>query len=224
MTSTTDRDARPLRADAAKNREKILDAAERVFAERGLEATLDDIANAAGVGVATVYRRFPDKNSLVTALFEHAIDEIVAMAERAAAFDDSWAGFVWFMDEVLGRQCENQGLRDVIVGTPYAQERIASAKRRIGPAIGALVQRAQRDGRLRPDVNEADIVVLEMMISSLGGPVNALAPNLWRRHLGIILDGLMVSRTAPTKLAVGPMDDAVAVSLKASRRARHLTT
>lgn len=217
VTSPASASARPLRADALKNRAKILDAAARVFALRGLEATLDDIADAAGVGVATVYRRFADKQSLVTALFENAIDEITTLALRAATFEDSWAGFVWFMDEVLSRQCENRGLRDVIVGTPDAQDQIASAKRRIGPALSALIERAQRDGRLRRDISDTDIVVLEMMISSLGGQVSASATDLWRRQLGIVLDGLMVSRAAPTALVVGPVDDVIAISLAASR-------
>ncbi len=220
MTTSENAGSRPLRADAAKNRQKILEAAGRVFAERGLDATLDDIAEAADVGVATVYRRFPDKESLVTALFEHAIDDISELALRASEIEDSWRGFVWFMEEVLQRQCDNRGLRDVIIGSPYTHDRIASAKLRISPAIAKLIGRAQRDGHLRSDVGETDILVLEMMISSLGGPANQPESNLWRRHLAIVLDGLIVSRSAPCTLPVGPADDVVMAALRASKGLR----
>jgi AcrR family transcriptional regulator len=221
VTSIPNTDDRPLRADAAKNRVKILEAAARVFAERGLNATLDEIAEAANVGVATVYRRFPDKDSLVAALFENAIDEITALALQANEIEHSWDGFVWFLEEVLQRQCDNRGLRDLIVGTPYAQEQIGAAKIRIGPAITALVERTQRDGYLRPDLVESDIAVLEMMITSLGGLTNQVAPDLWRRYFAIILDGLVVSRDRPSELPASPTEDRVVAALRASKRLRH---
>ena len=220
MTDISSALPRPLRADAAINRQKIVDAAAIVFAQRGLDATLDDIAEAAGVGVATVYRRFPDKDSLVAALFESGIDDIVSLAIQAASFEDSWEGFTWFLDEALQRQCVNRGLRDVIVGTRYAQERMADAKRRIAPAIMALVQRAQRDGYLRTDLVDADVPVLEMMISSLGGVANEVAPDLWRRYLGIVLDGLVVSRSVPRTLPPPPTDEVVDAALRASKGIR----
>ena len=209
-------EARPLRADAARNRAKILDAAARVFAQRGLDATLDDIAEVADVGVATVYRRFPDKDALVVALFEDAIDDIAELARRAGEFEDSWDGLVWFLEEALQRQCDNRGLRDVFVGSPYAQEKISAAKHRVGPAFSALVARAQRDGYLRGDVGESDILVLEMMISSLGDASNDDTA-LWRRYLAIILDGLVVTRTHPRVLPAAAPSDEVLAALHHSR-------
>ncbi|NNN00513.1 MAG: TetR/AcrR family transcriptional regulator [Acidimicrobiaceae bacterium] len=210
---------RPLRADAVRNREKILRAAAWVFAQRGLDATLDEIADAAEVGVATLYRRFPDKDALVAALFENSINEFAAIAERARDMHDSWEGFVWFLEEALDRQCVNRGLRDVVVGSPYAQEIMASAKARIVPVVMDLIQRAQRDGYLRADLVEADVSVLEMMISSLGGEVNQFAPGLWRRYLGIILDGLVVQREAPSELAPSQGGELVLNALHASKHA-----
>ena len=208
---------RPLRADAARNREKILTAAARVFAETGLDATLDDIAEAADVGVATVYRRFPDKDALVLALFEDAIDEIASLATRASEYENSWDGFVWFLEEMLERQCDNRGLRDVFVGSPYAQERIEAAKQRVGPAFSALIARAQRDGFLRADVTDADIFAIEMMISSLGGTKGT--DSLWRRYLAIALDGLVVSRADARNLPPSPPEDVVLAALHASKGA-----
>ncbi len=214
---------RPLRADAARNRAKILEAAARVFAERGLDATLDDIAEAADVGVATVYRRFPDKDALVAALFEDAIDDIAALARRALERENSWDGFVWFLEEALERQCDNRGLRDAFVGSPYAQEKISAAKHRVGPAFSALVLRAQDDGYLRSDVTETDILVLEMMISSLGAGVTTDETALWRRYLALALDGLVATRTHTRDLPAHAPDVAVLSALHHSRAHRSHT-
>src|ERR1700693_2290626 len=98
MTLEIEQQERPLRADAERNRAKILAAAALVFAERGLDATLDEVANSAGVGVATVYRRFPDKNALVGALFEKAVDEIANLAFAANTIENSWDALVWFLE------------------------------------------------------------------------------------------------------------------------------
>ncbi len=214
---------RPLRADAARNREKILAAASRVFAERGLDATLDDIAEAADVGVATVYRRFPDKDALVLALFEDAIDDLAALAARAGAHEDSWEGFVSFLEVMLERQCDNRGLRDVFAGAPYAQERMEAAKQRIGPAFSALIARAQADGYLRRDVTEADILAIEMMISSLGGAKDDDTA-LWRRYLALALDALVVRRETTRELPPSPPLDVVLAALHASKGAHRSHT
>src|ERR1700722_6347926 len=88
---------RPLRRDAEQNRQRILRAAAEVFTTRGLQATLDDVARQAGGGVGTVYRRFPDKDSLVEALFEERIQAVADLAEKALAEPDSWDGLVSFL-------------------------------------------------------------------------------------------------------------------------------
>ncbi len=218
MPTETVPTVRPLRADAVRNREKILAAAATVFANRGLDATLDEIALEAGVGVGTVYRRFPDKEVLVAALFESGIDELATLALSAYESENSWDGLVWFMQEALSRQCTNKGLRDVVISTTYADQLKDSAKSRIGPALHKLIERAQRDGYLRTDVVESDFPIMEMMISSLGCVTNQLAPDLWRRYLTIMLDGLIVSRDAPTPLEQFPNDELVAAALRASSR------
>ncbi|MDX6685079.1 MAG: hypothetical protein QOF86_1207, partial [Baekduia sp.] len=89
-TLPTAPDERPLRKDAERNRQRILDAARALFAEEGLHATLDAVAARAGVGVGTVYRRFADKEALIDALFEERIDEVVEIAEAALAVEDPW--------------------------------------------------------------------------------------------------------------------------------------
>ena len=217
MDSETTTEARPLRADAMRNREKILAAAAVLFAERGLDVSLDDVAHEAGVGVGTLYRRFADKEALVEALFENAVEEIVNLAVRANAAQNSWDGLVWFLEQVLQRQCTNRGLRDVVVGSSYGQVRIAEAKRRIVPTISALVERAQRDGFLRDDVVDADFPILESMISSLGAMTGAASPELWRRYLTIILDGLATKRSGPSRLGAGPPSEAAHLEILRSK-------
>ncbi|HEY5304230.1 MAG TPA: helix-turn-helix domain-containing protein [Acidimicrobiales bacterium] len=206
MTTHVEHIDRPLRADAERNRAKILDAAAKVFAERGLDATLDEVAAAAGVGVGTVYRRFADKDALIGALFENGVDEIADLAGSAKEMENSWNALVWFLEEALQRQCSNRGLREVVAGSSYAAARLDHAKCRIMPAVSLLVERAQRDGYLRDDVVTADFAILEMMISLLGNKTSASAPELWRRYLRIILDGLVTARGAPSELHDGPDD------------------
>ena len=92
---------RKLRADAARNRQRVLAAAAEVFAERGLDVSLDEVAHAAGVGVGTLYRRFPNKEALVDALFEDKVENMVVLAHEAEALDDPWEGFVYFIEHAL---------------------------------------------------------------------------------------------------------------------------
>jgi AcrR family transcriptional regulator len=218
MSIQTDHHERPLRADAERNRTKILEAAAQVFAEQGLDATLDEVAVAAGVGVGTVYRRFPDKDTLIGALFDNAVDEIANLASAAPSRGNSWEALVWFLEEALQRQCANRGLRDVVVGSTYAVDRLEAAKCRITPAIGLLVESAQRDGYLRADVVGADFPIMEMMISFLGNMTATVAPDLWRRYLTIILDGLMVSRSEPSALYEVPVDSVMGEALRSVHR------
>ncbi|MGO8873607.1 MAG: TetR/AcrR family transcriptional regulator [Acidimicrobiales bacterium] len=190
MCAATEHEERPLRADAARNRERILEAAAEVFAQRGLDATLDDVAHQACVGVGTVYRRFPNKEALVEALFEQAIDGIVGLALDAATFADSWEGLLWFIESATQLQAEDLGLRDVLLHGSYGHDRVARARGRIEPAVAKLVERAQLDGHLRPDVVPADFPMIEMMVGAVAEYTDGLAPELWRRYLTIVLDGL----------------------------------
>jgi AcrR family transcriptional regulator len=218
MSIQSEHHERPLRADAERNRAKILEAAVQVFAERGLDATLDEVAAAAGVGVGTVYRRFPDKDALIGALFDHAVDEIANLASAAPDQGNSWKALVWFLEEALQRLCANRGLRDVVVSSTYAVDRIAAAKCRITPAIGLLVKQAQSDGYLRADVVEADFPIMEMMISFIGNMTACVAPDLWRRYLTIILDGLMVTRSEPSELHEMPGDAVMGEAMRSVHR------
>src|SRR5919107_4085250 len=114
---------RPLRADADRNRARILAAAAEVFADRGLDVSLDDIAAHAGVGVGTVYRRFPDKDALIDALFEEKIDRAVALADQALEIEDPWEGFTTFMRGMCRMQAGGPGFKDPLLGSDRGRER-----------------------------------------------------------------------------------------------------
>jgi AcrR family transcriptional regulator len=211
---------RLLRADAARNRARILAAAAAVFAERGLEATLDEIAAHAGVGVATVYRRFPNKEVLVEALFEESVQQVVELAVRAEQADDSWNGLVMFLEGITLMQTEDTGLRDLMLHGSYDQDRVAQAKECIIPLVTRLVDRAQRDGHLRDDFVEADIPLIELMLASVARYTSDIAPELWRRYLGMILDGICSKRNTHRNLPQGPSVEVVDAALHANHH-RH---
>jgi AcrR family transcriptional regulator len=217
-TATEEKDVRPLRADAARNRQKILTAAAEVFAARGLDATLDDIARHAGVGIGTVYRRFAGKEELIEALFEQAVNEVVELAVQAAEAPDSWQGLVWFLEHATEMQAEDLGLRDVILHSGYGRKRVALARERIVPAVTHLVERAQLDGHLRTDFVASDIPIIEMMVSAVAVRTNEFAPGLWRRYLVIVLDGLRASRATASELVAGPTHEVLEVAMSCHRQ------
>jgi AcrR family transcriptional regulator len=181
---------RPLRKDAERNRLRILEAARELFAERGLQATLDDVAHRAGVGVGTVYRRFPDKDQLVEALFESRLDQMSALARESLEDEDAWRGLVSFLQGVLSLQAEDRGLKEVALGGPRGQSHVAAARQRIAPLVAQLVARAKQQGALRPDVEVSDMPLLQLMIGTIVDCSREIDPELWRRFLAIVLDGL----------------------------------
>src|SRR4051794_2202370 len=149
MTPAT---TKPLRADAERNRQRLLAAAAELFAERGVDVTLDDVAHRAGVGVGTAYRRFAHKEQLIDALFEDRIDAFAALAEEALAEPDPWTGFTMFLERAAERHAADRGLQQLMFSTAHGQERCAHARERIKPLVERIVARAQEDGSLRGDL------------------------------------------------------------------------
>jgi AcrR family transcriptional regulator len=191
---------RPLRRDAERNRQRILRAASEVFTTRGLQVSLDDVARHAGVGVGTVYRRFPDKESLVEALFEERIGAMAALAEKALAEPDSWTGLVTFLESACTELATDRGLREILMFASYGRDRVERGKARMQPLVTQLVQRAQRDGQVRQDLRPTDIIFIEFMLSSAAGYAEPVRPELWRRYLALITDALRPARDGATPL------------------------
>jgi AcrR family transcriptional regulator len=198
---------RPLRKDAERNRQRILEAAGELFTERGLGVTLNDIAHYAGCGVGTVYRRFPDKEQLIEALFEERIAKFVASAEEALANPDPWEGFVGFLEVALERQACDRGLKELLLSTDQGRARATGVRERLLPIIGQLIERAQAAGALRPDIARADIGVIQLMLGAVMDGAHDVEPELWRRYLMIVLRGLRADPTLVEPLPVGPLTE-----------------
>jgi AcrR family transcriptional regulator len=181
---------RPLRRDAERNRRRILQAAGEVFAERGLGVTMDDIAERADVGVGTVYRRFPEKEMLVEALFEDRIEELVSMAQGALSEADPWEALVAFLERALALQASNRGLKELLVSSGYGRERVACMRDRMAPLARALVERAQASGQLRADIEGTDLPLIHVMLGGIVDFTRDVDPETWRRMFAIIVDGL----------------------------------
>src|SRR5205085_12560911 len=123
-------DPRQLRADAADNRGRILEAARGFFAVRGIDAPLDEIARRAGVGNATLYRRFPTRELLVAAVFEARVAEYADAATQALRAPDPWAGFCQFAQRVFAMQAADRGLSDVLTMTARTTEQLEELRER----------------------------------------------------------------------------------------------
>jgi AcrR family transcriptional regulator len=196
---------RPLRRDAERNRQRILKAASEVFNERGLEVSLDEIARYAGVGVGTVYRRFRTKEELVEALFVDRIDSVAAMAADALQAPDPWSGLVSFMEQMAETMAGDLGLRQMLMFATYGQDRVAYARQRNAPLVERLVERAQAAGQLRTDLRQTDIPFIVFLLAEATHLAHGASPEIWRRYLILILDGLRPGRDDITPLPVAAL-------------------
>jgi AcrR family transcriptional regulator len=183
---------RPLRADARRNRERVLAAARAVFSEHGREAQMDDVARRAGVGVGTLYRHFPTKQALLGALIVDAFDRIAAEARRALDAEDPWEGLtrvLWCAAENLaGDRAFSEAMASDLEVPPGATAGQVS----LTESVAELMRRAKLSGSLRPDAQIDDI---PMLMCGVGmGTIKAhRVPQAWRRHLAIVIDGLRAS-------------------------------
>ncbi|MFC7449473.1 TetR/AcrR family transcriptional regulator [Rhodococcus daqingensis] len=213
--------ARPLRADAERNRRKILDAAMELFASRGIDITLDDVARHAKVGVGTVYRRFTCKQELVDGVFEQSMDQIAEAAEAALRREDPWAALVDFIGLTSEWMSLSRGLGDVFFTTDEGREQVACARQRITPAIQQLVDRAKDAGALRPEIQVNDLFAVSCMLDAVIDFNRPVSPETWRRYLALVLDGMRADGTAREPLPLAPLtDEQVEVAKSARARAR----
>src|SRR5688500_15703282 len=144
--STPDAAERPLRADAERNRQRILAAAAALFAERGVDVSIDDIAAAARVGIGTLYGRFPDRDALIDALFEEKLARMAAMTTAALEIEDPWEAFETFFRAAANLQARDRGLHEVLLSADRGHERVAAIRNTIRPVAMRLVRRAKEAG------------------------------------------------------------------------------
>ncbi|HEX4035462.1 MAG TPA: helix-turn-helix domain-containing protein [Solirubrobacteraceae bacterium] len=197
---------RPLRADAERNRRRVMDAARELFAQRGLEVTLNDIARHAGVGVGTVYRRFPDKDALIEALFEERVAEIVAIARGGLEASDPWEGFTGAITSILALQESDRALKELMLSSEERRERVNRIRALMAPIVAQLITRARDAGQLRADVVPQDFPLLQIMLGAVIDVEHDHAPGLWRRYLEMMLQGMRATPAAPAPLSVDAPD------------------
>lgn len=188
--SATPTDAPALRRDAERNRQRILLAAQDVFAEHGLGAPMYEVARAAGVGVGTVYRRFPDKEALVEALFEARVGQIIGITERAVAQASGWAGLLQFLQEVATLQAGDRGLREIALSTGYGGSRVAALRAQVADGVALIVDRAKDEGVLREEITANDVPLLLFMVGEVAQNSRGLRDGLARRYLHLLVDGM----------------------------------
>jgi AcrR family transcriptional regulator len=204
-----------MRADAARNRQALMDSAQRLFITRGLSVTLDDIAAEAGVNVATAYRNFANKGELVEAFLQQIADQAIAIAEEAAGVDDPWRGLTDFFTRTLRLMTDNRGMHDVVTAT-YTADWMQHLEDRVNPQLHRLLTRARRAGLVRPGLEPADLGVLLQMLATVTDIEAPDVDALVRRYLTLVLDGL---RLADKKLP-GPAPSSAAVHAAAAQKPR----
>jgi AcrR family transcriptional regulator len=193
-SKTKPKPERKLRADAERNRARILEAAAELFAER------------AGVGVGSVYRRFPEKTDLIDAIFEERIEKMVSFLDEALAMDDPWEGLSHFIESASAMHAADRGLRQLIFGSGHGHAFVDRGIGRVRPAVAELVTRAKASGQLREDIEVFDVPLMQIAMAGLNDYVGEAAPDAWRRVLAILLDGMRPAETERSELSAPAME------------------
>ncbi|MBP0455896.1 TetR/AcrR family transcriptional regulator [Streptomyces montanisoli] len=177
---------RPLRADARRNRESVLDAAGELFAQRGDAVQMDEIAERAGLGVGTLYRHFADKRALLAAIIGRRFEAMTALARAADEAEEPWAAFETLLYGYLEAAQADAAFRFAILGPEEPSwHDIAAEKADFSAITDRIVRRAVAAGRLREDFRAEDFVLV-----TRGAMANMTADDAWRRHVALVLDGI----------------------------------
>jgi AcrR family transcriptional regulator len=196
---------RPLRADAARNRELILQTARKCFAERGLSVTLNDIAHEAGVGVGTVYRRFADKDSLIEALLATKFDAMNAAAARAAEEIDPRESLRLYLMGVFEFRARDRALADTIVRAGKSRPSIVHERDRLETQVSEIIGRARDAGVVRAGFDYRDLPMLTAMIGAVADATRAHDADAWRRYAQVVIDGVL-PQPDPDGMVGTPLD------------------
>ena len=186
-----------LRADAQRNLARILEAAREVFAEEGIDAPISVIAERAGVGVGTIFRRFPHKDELIAALIEQRGRQMLDAVDLALATEDAGTAFRQFVEFAVSTQITDRGFCDAIGTELLARDDLRVFFDAVEVKLTELLGRAQAAGALRLDVTTADILFVFHGVAHAGLMLEDVAPGAWRRYLGLALDGLRPEAATP---------------------------
>jgi AcrR family transcriptional regulator len=193
----TSRAARSPRSDALRNRRLLLSAAAEAFADHGTEVTIAEIARRAGVGKGTVFRHFATKEDLETAIMDELIGGLVADGQRLMDAADPAAALLEFMTTGIERLAGDRGLCEAIGRPSLRQAAVQDGVNHLCDVVEALTDRARRQGVIRLDITGQDVVLLLAGVRQTAAPLAATQPQLWRRYLALVFEG-MRARDAPT--------------------------
>jgi AcrR family transcriptional regulator len=188
---------KPLRADARRNREKVLAAARAVFAEQGVDAQMDDVARRADVGVGTVYRHFPTKEALLNAISDEVFAVVAVYVRTLLTLDDPWEAFtraLWFGAE---KTAGDRAFTEILAETRKFPPRTSPGKEDLLVTTTELMDRCKAAGVMRQDAMVEDIGLLMCGVGS-ASQMEHPVPDAWRRHLAIVLDGLRAEAASRT--------------------------
>jgi AcrR family transcriptional regulator len=180
---------RPRRADAVRNRARVVEAAAAVFAEQGLEASVPEVAARAGVGKATVYRSFPTKEHLVAAVVAERLRRFETRIRAALAADDAWEAFVGLLDELAAVRAGDRLLAGGMTKAIHGPE-LDAARAALWEAVEALLARARAQGGMRPDAGPEDLRVLWAGVSRILADERETDPAVWRRYAALVAAAL----------------------------------
>lgn len=180
----------PLRSDAQRNLERILAAASEIFREVGPDASVAEVAERAGVGTATIFRRFPTKSDLIGAVVEAELTSLLVRVEAAVGGDDPGAALTDFVATGVESYVGDRCLCDTVGGELFERPQIAALAARLFEALDRLVRKAQKSGAIRKDVTAADIAFFVRALGQAGSTLERTDPGAWRRYVAIVLDGL----------------------------------
>lgn len=186
----------PVRSDARANRRRILAAADRVYAQEGVDVTLDRIAQAAGVGVGTVYRNFANKAELVDAVLHDRLDGMLDLADACAADDDARAGLFRFLRTVSGWIRESVAMGQLLDGRADHRSRLLEARAEFAPWVEALITRAREAGQIRADFSVQDLPMIFTMLGAVQERTKDVDAGQVDRYLGMLLDAIAMPEAA----------------------------
>lgn len=189
------------RRDAARNRTKLLAAADAYLAQRGVPIAFNDLAAFAGVGVGTVYRHFASPEALLEELVGRRVDAVIQVLEAATAVEDPVAALREAVIGVCELQAADRGLAQVLAGP-----RFGAIRERILPATRQIVRRAEASGRMRPEFAGTDFGVLVWLGDALHRHAGHVDAQLWRRYVEALLDGLVAPAEPRSPLSVPALD------------------
>jgi len=207
MTPATERSdgtaGQPLRSDAERNRERITVAARKVFARDGLGASMASVAREAGVGIATMFRRFPTKEELVDAVFIDRMDAYADAVAVALEDPDPWNGFVGYIETACAMQAADSGFADVLITTFPTAKALERRRNEAYEGMVELIGRAKATGRLREDFDSSDLVLLHMANAGVVNATGDAAPDAWRRVVALIIQSLEAPARGPLPASPG---------------------